>query len=118
MNFVTISFLALTTLILLYILSVYTSKKRTSFGFEVFFVFVYLIVFIFTLFPSLHSDFEKLFNVPLINIITYFSVSGAYFLLFRVYQKIENQREEITSLTRKIAYIEHKNNNYSTPPEE
>jgi hypothetical protein len=75
---------------------------------ELFFIAVYGIVMLFVLFPSLLDLFESVFGVSsAINFIVYLSVFVVYFLIFLLYQKTEDQRIEITKLTREIGYLKH-----------
>ena len=92
-----------------YILYLFKTKMRVSFKFELFYLFIYGILTIIVLFPEILKFIEKVLGVnSALNFIIYLSIFVAYFLIFLLYDKTEKQRQEITSLTREIAYSKNK----------
>lgn len=104
MQFVSVFFLALSVLVLLYLAYVYIARSRAPLLLEIFYLIIYSIIVLIVLFPQILSSLEQTFGIQsALNFIIYLSIFIAYFLIFVLYQEKEIQRQEITKLTREIA---------------
>ncbi len=99
-------FIILSIVVISYVIYIITRKKRAHLLAETGFLGVYIALLILVLFPSLLNFFENFFNIESgINFIIYLSIFIAYFFLFVLYNKSEDQRQEITKLTREVAHL-------------
>ena len=107
MDTITIFFLLATASVIIYILRVFKTTNRLSIVAETFFLAIYGFVFMIFLFPQSLTIIEKTLGVQsAINFIIYTSIFVAYFVIFILYQKLEEQRQEISKLVREIALKE------------
>jgi len=108
MVFVSIFFIILSILSIIYIITLFKTGKRFSVLFEILSIGVYTLVLLLFLFPNLLNLIEITFGISSgINFIIYLSIFIAYFIIFILYQKSEEQRVEITKLVREIAYLKN-----------
>ena len=106
MDFITIFFSFMSIVVVLYIFYLFKSKRRMSIKFELFYIAIYGFVAFIFLFPNTLKFIEKTLGIAsALNFIVYLSVFVAYFIIFLLYTKSEQQRQEITALTREIAYL-------------
>lgn len=106
MDFISIFFLLMSICVIGYLLYIYKSRKRVHLLAEIFFIGAYSFVFIIFLYPPILTWIEETLGVEsAINFIIYLSIFIAYFLLFILYNKTEQQRLEITKLVREIALM-------------
>lgn len=111
MEFITIFFTFLAVLVLGYILYTIKTNKRAPILLEVFYLGIYGIVFLIFLFPNLLNKIQDIFGIQsAINFIVYLSIFVSYFLILTLYRKTEDQRKEITTLTREIAFLKKDKN--------
>lgn len=104
MEFMTILFVLMNVLILVYIFHHIRVKKRVHNLIEFFFILVYVVVTLIALFPQLLSVIEDVLNISsALNFIIYTSIFVSYFLIYILYRKVEKQRSEITNLVREVA---------------
>ena len=93
---------------LAYIFLSFRLQKRINLITEISFLCIYFIFLLVIIFPQSLRWFEKTFGVnSAINFIIYLSIFILFALIFMLYKKSENQRVEITKLTREIAYLKH-----------
>lgn len=108
MDFITIFFLLMSIVTLGYFIFIFKASKRLPILFELFYIAIYCFVFIIFLYPNILSIIENILGISsAINFIVYLSIFVAYFLIFILYTGKENQRQEITKLTREIAYLKN-----------
>ena len=70
----------------------------------VFWVVIWLSVIVLAVLPSVTSFFSTLFGVSnIIDIMVYLSIIVVFYLIFRLYVKIESLRQDITKLVRSLA---------------
>lgn len=109
MNFISIFFILMSVIVIAYLLNIFKSRKRMPILLEIFFLAVYGFIILIFLFPQTLRIIEEILGIQsAINFFLYLSIFVAYFLLFLLYQKTETQRQETTTLTREIAYINQK----------
>ena len=93
---------------LAYLFLIFRLQKRINLISEIFFLCIYFFFLLIIIFPELLRWFEKIFGVnSAINFIIYLSIFILFALMFVLYKKSENQRVEVTKLTREIAYLKH-----------
>ncbi len=98
----------MSVVVLIYFVSLFKTSKRLPIIFELLAIAVYGGVVIIFLFPQILDIFEEVLGVQsAINFIMYFSVFIAYFMIFLLYKDKEEHRQEITKLTREIAYLKN-----------
>jgi hypothetical protein len=108
MNFTDYFFIVLSIVVLSYLIYIFQSKKRIHLIIELFFLGIYGFVLLFFLFPQLGPLLEETFGISSIfNFILAFSVFVAYFVLFLLYTKTEEQRMQITGLNRELTFIKN-----------
>ncbi len=74
---------------------------RSEFGF---WTIIWSSIIIFTLIPSITTVFSQPLGIGRgIDFIIYFSIIILFYLIFRIYVKIERQRQEITLIVREVA---------------
>ena len=110
MEFITVFFVALSVLVLLYFAGLlYNSSVRIPIILEVFFAGVYFFVLIIFLFPDILSFIEEIFGIDsAVNFLVYLSIFILFFLVFILYKKTEEQRIQITKLVRELSYLRKK----------
>jgi len=109
MEFISYFFISLSTIIIAYLFILFKTGKRMGIFFEIFSIGTFFIVILLLLFPKILIIIEKIFGIDsAINFITYSSIFLAYFLIFNLYKKSEDQRVEITKLIREIAFLNYK----------
>lgn len=108
MEITSIFFVIASLFVIVYFFYVFKSSKRTHILVEIGFIGIYLIILLITIFPNLLGLIEKTFGInSALNFIVYLSVFVAYFIIFLLYKKSEEQRVEITKLVREIAYLKN-----------
>lgn len=106
MGFTAIFFIIMSLLVVSYLIMLFKTKKRMPILLELFYIFIYTSIAIIYLFPKTLVFIERIFGIKSgINFIIYLSIFIAYLLIFKLYNKIEEQRLEITKLVREIAYL-------------
>ena len=109
MNFIITFFIVASITMLVYIFLSFKLQKRTNLFTEISFLCIYSLFLLILIFPEILRWFEKIFGIySAINFIIYLSSFILFGLVFVLYKKSENQRTEITKLTREIAYLKHK----------
>ena len=104
MDFTIVFFILMTVFVISYILGLFFFKKRVSTLFEVFFLFIYSILILILLFPGILRFIEDILGInSALQFMVYLSIFVAYFLLFILYKRQEEQRAEMTKLIRKLA---------------
>ncbi|MGM5484206.1 MAG: DUF2304 family protein [Nanobdellota archaeon] len=104
MSFINVFFVVLSVFVIVYLINVIASKKRTSFLFEFFFLIVYAFVAFIFLFPGFLDWLENFLGISsAINFFLYLAIFVILFILLKFYRKMEEQRKEITKLAREIA---------------
>lgn len=92
----------------MYLVYLMRTSKRIPILLELFFLGIYGFVMLVFLFPNILPIIEDLLGIQsAINFILYLSIFISYLLLFLLYKKLEDRREDITKLTREIAYLKH-----------
>ncbi|MCB9370060.1 DUF2304 domain-containing protein [Candidatus Woesearchaeota archaeon] len=92
-----------------YFILVSMKKKKSHLVVDSFFVLVYIFIMLIFLFPSSISFLEKTLGIQsAINFIIYLSIFIAYFIIFILYTIIDDQRKQITALTREVALSNYK----------
>lgn len=80
------------------------NKKKTSLQTFVLWVVLWIILAIFAIIPESSSVIANLFGIGRgLDLIIIFGIIGSYYLIFRVYLKLEKIDQNITELVRKIA---------------
>lgn len=104
MDFTIVFFMLMTIFVLGYILYIYISEKRVNPLVEVFFLLIFSVVILILLFPGILKFIEDVFGITsALQFMIYLSIFVAYFLLFILYKRQEEQRAELTKLVRKLA---------------
>lgn len=81
----------------------FKERKLSSFAF-IFWISVWLAGITFLLFPSLTSDFAKIVGIGRgVDVLLYTAIVILFYLMFRIYIKIEDLEKQITKLSRIIA---------------
>lgn len=81
----------------------FKERKLSYFGFS-FWVFVWLAGLTIVFFPGLSSSFATFVGIGRgVDVILYASVIILFYLIFRIYIKMEDIQKQITTLTRSIA---------------
>ena len=112
MEFTTIFFTLMSIFVISYILYIFKTNKRLSLLIEIFYIGIYGIIFLLFLFPNILNIIEEIFGIQsAINFIIYLSIFISYFLILTLYRKTEDQRIEITTLVREIAYLKAEKKN-------
>ncbi len=107
MSFTIMFFLILTVITIFYILFTIKTGLRIPIMIEIFFIIIFFSVLIIVLFPKTLNIFEDFFGVSsALHFIIYLSIFLCYILLFLLYKKSEEQRIEITTIVREIAFLE------------
>lgn len=106
MDPISVFFIVLTVLVLLYFVYRFGAEARIPILYEVMALVVYFIVLIIVLFPSTLTFIENVFGITsALNFIVYLAIFVIYLLVFNLYKKTEDQRVEITKLTREIGFL-------------
>lgn len=114
MEFISVFFVMISIIMILYLIYLFHTSKRLPIIFELFSLGVYVFVAIIFLFPSTLKIIEKVFGIQsAINFIVYFSIFVAYFWIFLLYKEKEQHREDISRLTREIAFLKGNKDNKS-----
>jgi len=93
-------------LAVLAILFVYSRfhKKKTSVNTFVLWTLLWIVLAIFAIIPESSSVLADIIGIGSgVNLVLIFGIIGAYYLIFRVYLRIEALDQNITELVRKIA---------------
>ena len=105
MNTTNLILIVFTLIILIYLIRVLVANKRANRLFELLFIGIFGVVLFFSFFPTTISSIENFLGISsLINLFVYISILVIFILIFKLYQKLEKQRIEITKLTRIIAF--------------
>ncbi|MDA3855179.1 MAG: DUF2304 domain-containing protein [Candidatus Woesearchaeota archaeon] len=106
MEFITIFFTVMSVVVLGYLFKIFKSNKRLPIILELFYVGAYGFVFTVFLYPNILTIIENILGIQsAINFVVYLSIFVSYLIIFLLYTNKEKQREEITKLTREIAYL-------------
>lgn len=85
------------------------SKKRMHTMYEMFLLLFFITIAILSLFPQLLDIIEDIFGMSnLILTLLCFGVFAMFIICFSLYQKMEQQRREITVLAQEIGYLNEK----------
>jgi hypothetical protein len=78
-------------------------RKINTFGFA-FWVFIWISIIIVAVLPGVTSIFTKLFNVGRgVDFLIYISITLLFYLVFKIFEKLEKIEEEITEIVKKDA---------------
>ncbi len=70
---------------------------------------IWFVVIVVAVLPGTTTIVAKLFGIGRgIDVVVYLSIMVMYFLGFKLYNRVEETRKEITKLVREIAYMEKK----------
>jgi hypothetical protein len=106
MEFISIFFILLSLVVIAYLIHLFKSTKRLPVVFELFAIGVYAVVIVIFLFPETLRLIENMFKIQsALNFMIYLSIFVAYLFIFTLYNEKEQQRIEITKLTREIAIL-------------
>ncbi len=109
MEHINIFFIIISVVMLIYLVASSFNKKRVGLSTEIFFLLAYAFIAFLFIFPGSLSWIEDLLGIPsAINFFLYLAIFTAYFLILKMYRKTEEQRQEITQLTREIAILKAK----------
>jgi len=112
MDFISYFFIVLSLFAIGYVWYSSKSKRRISILVEVFFLAIYGIVLLIFIFPGLLKFFEVFFGISsAINFFMYLAIFVLFLIVYNLYQKIEEQRVEITKLVREISLMRVDNGN-------
>ncbi|MBZ9571025.1 DUF2304 family protein [Methanobrevibacter sp. TMH8] len=79
-------------------------KKKTSIQTFILWVILWVILAIFTIVPESSNILAHLIGIGRgLDLVLIFAIIGSYYLIFRVYLKIEKIDQDITELVRKIS---------------
>lgn len=107
-EFTTIFFTVLSIIMIVYVIFSFRNNKRNHILQEIFFLAIYGISLLLFLFPDLLEVIEKVLGIQsAINFGIYLSIFLLFSIVFMLYKKSEEQRIEITKLTREISYLKH-----------
>ena len=108
MDNLSLFFVLVSIIVLIYIIQIFRTSKRIPLLFEILFIGVYLCILLIFLFPQILPIIEGILGIDsAINFIIYLSIFVAYFLIFLLYKRSEDRRVEITMLVREIAYLKN-----------
>jgi hypothetical protein len=82
--------------------------KRIPTGIELIYILSFLAIGILALFPTIITSIEKILVINVINTLLIVAVFVSYLIHFKLYEKTERQREELTKLARQIALTNEK----------
>ncbi|MDR0911633.1 MAG: DUF2304 family protein [Methanobrevibacter sp.] len=83
--------------------------KKVSLSTFVMWLILWVLLLIFTIVPGFTNFLAKGFGISRgIDLIIVFAIIGAYYLLFRLYLKLEKMQHDITDLIRYLAINEEK----------
>ncbi len=106
MQFISIFFIIVSLVVIIYLYNLFKSSKRLPIVFELFAIGVYAVIIVIFLFPELLKVIENIFGIQsALNFIIYLSIFVAYLFIFTLYKEKEQQRVEISKLTREIAFL-------------
>lgn len=81
----------------------FKEKKLSSFAF-LFWNFIWMIGLVVIFFPEVSSKAAKMLGIGRgVDVILYSSIIALFYLIFRLYIKIEDTQRQITEIIRKIA---------------
>ena len=81
-------------------------KKRLSTNEFVFWSLVWILVVVVSIIPDIVSNFAKVIGIQTgMNLLIYASIIVLFYLIYRLYVKIENINNEMTKLVRRIAIL-------------
>ena len=91
-------------------------KKRRLNWFQIFLlIWIALSILIFTLFPDTLRLFWKIFWLQRwADALVYISILSLWYIVISLYNKILDNRKDITELTREIAFLKYKLKNENT----
>lgn len=102
-------FILLSLIVLGYLIYVIKSQKRVRLSYELFFAGIFFVVALIFLFPGSVQTIEKILGIKSgANFIVYLSIFVIFIFLFHFQKKLDSLKEDITKLTRGIAYIKTK----------
>ncbi len=85
----------------------FAERKLSSLSF-VFWVAIWVGGVIFILFPDITTRFAKLVGIGRgVDVVIYASIAILFYLIFRIYIKIEDTQKQITEVARKMALHEN-----------
>lgn len=92
----------------------FKERKLSSFAF-IFWMLVWVAGVLAILLPDVTTRIAKIFGIGRgVDVILYASIVIIFYLLFRIYIKIEDTQREITELTRKVALGDKNNHSKSS----
>lgn len=105
-----LTFIVLSSVLLIYLLSVFLFHKRLPLVTEIAYVLMYLVSTLFFVYPASWVWLNGHFGVQLlINLILVIAVFFLFGLCVRFYQKMELLRREITGVVREFALMQEVN---------
>ena len=79
-------------------------RKRTSIPTFLMWVVLWVLIAIFAIMPETSNVLAKIIGIGRgLDLILIFAIIGSYYLIFRVYLKLEKIEQDITELVRKIS---------------
>jgi hypothetical protein len=79
-------------------------KKKTSLQTFILWVVLWIILAIFAIIPESSTTLANLIGIGRgLDLVIIFAIIGSYYLIFRVYMKLEKMDQDITELVRKIS---------------
>lgn len=79
-------------------------EKKTSLQTFVLWAVLWFVLAIFALFPESSTDLANLIDIGRgLDLVIIFGIIGSYYLIFRIYLKLEKMDQDITDLIRKIS---------------
>lgn len=86
-----------------------TRDKKLSLGELLFWVIVWFMMLLVVFFPDTTTFVANIVGIGRgIDVIIYTSIAILFYMVFRLYVKIEEREQEITLLVREIAYMKKK----------
>ena len=83
-------------------------SRQITLGMLLFWSFIWLSTILASLIPRIVQPFAVFFGTRAADLVIFVGLIGSYYLLFRIYVRLEKLSQEITFLVRKIALIEAK----------
>ncbi|MFW6285673.1 MAG: DUF2304 family protein [Nanoarchaeota archaeon] len=109
MDTFSVFFVGMSLIVLGYLIYGFKTSSRVHVLIELFYLTIYTFILSVVIYPDLLKVFETIFGIQsAINFLIYTSIFISYLIIYFLYKKSENQREEITKLVREIAYLKNK----------
>ncbi len=83
-------------------------SRQITIGMFTLWSLIWVGVMLASIFPKIVQPFAVFFGTRAADLVIFLGLIGSYYLMFRIYVKMEKMNQEITFLVRKIALIEAK----------